>query len=99
MARGADLFILECFAYAPRPKFHLDFQTLSARRPDFCAKRTVLTHMSQDMLDHLDRVDVETAHDGMLIEVPRRARSRGRVPPSCALALDGPEQARGARAR
>jgi ribonuclease BN (tRNA processing enzyme) len=71
IARDADLFILECFAYAPRPKFHLDFQTLRARWPDFCARRTVLTHMSQDMLDHLDRVDVETAHDGMLIEVPR----------------------------
>jgi ribonuclease BN (tRNA processing enzyme) len=70
IARDADLFILECFAYAPRPKFHLDFQTLRARWPDFCARRTVLTHMSQDMLDHLDRVDVETAHDGMLIEVP-----------------------------
>jgi ribonuclease BN (tRNA processing enzyme) len=71
IARDADLFILECFAYAPRPKFHLDFQTLRARWPDFCARRTVLTHMSQDMLDHLDRVDVETAHDGMLIEVSR----------------------------
>jgi ribonuclease BN (tRNA processing enzyme) len=71
IARDADLFILECFAYAPRPKFHLDFQTLRARWPDFCARRTILTHMSQDMLDNLDRVDVETAHDGMLLEVPR----------------------------
>jgi ribonuclease BN (tRNA processing enzyme) len=71
IARDADLFILECFAYAPRSKFHLDFQTLRARWPELRARRTVLTHMSQDMLEHLDRVDVETAHDGMLIELPR----------------------------
>jgi ribonuclease BN (tRNA processing enzyme) len=70
IARDADLFILECFAYAPQPKFHLDFQTLQARWPDLGARRTVLTHMSRDMLDRLDRIDVETAHDGMLIELP-----------------------------
>jgi ribonuclease BN (tRNA processing enzyme) len=70
IARDADLFILECFAYAPQPKFHLDFQTLRARWGDLGARRTVLTHMSCDMLDRLDRVDVETAHDGMLIELP-----------------------------
>jgi ribonuclease BN (tRNA processing enzyme) len=70
IARGADLFILECFAYLPQPKFHLDFQTLRARWRDLRARRTVLTHMSRDMLERLDRVDVETAHDGMLIELP-----------------------------
>jgi ribonuclease BN (tRNA processing enzyme) len=70
LGRDADLFLLECFAFAPQPKFHLDFQTLRSRWHDLGARRTVLTHMSQDMLDHLDRVDVETAHDGMLIELP-----------------------------
>ena len=76
IARDADLFILECFAYAPQPKFHLDFQTLRARWGDLGAKRTVLTHMSREMLDRLDRVDVETAHDGMLIELPNGAGRR-----------------------
>jgi ribonuclease BN (tRNA processing enzyme) len=74
IARDADLFIIECFAYEPFPKFHLDFQTLRARWHEFSAKRTVLTHMSQAMLDQLDRVDVETMHDGMLIELPHAAR-------------------------
>jgi ribonuclease BN (tRNA processing enzyme) len=81
IARDADLFILECFAYAPSAKFHLDFQTLRARWPDLCARRTVLTHMSQDMLDHLDRVDVETAHDGMLIELAREPVTVGQPLP------------------
>ncbi|MGH6921049.1 MAG: MBL fold metallo-hydrolase [Geminicoccaceae bacterium] len=70
VARHADLFIVECFTYAPLPTFHLDFQTLRARWPELCARRTVLTHMGQDMLEHLDGVDVEAAHDGMLIELP-----------------------------
>jgi ribonuclease BN (tRNA processing enzyme) len=74
IARDADLFILECFAYEPLPKFHLDYQTLRARWHDLSAKRTVLTHMSQAMLDRLDRIDVETAQDGMLIELPRARR-------------------------
>lgn len=69
-ARGADLFIVECYAYQPKPKFHLDFQTLSARRADLGAKRLLLTHMGQDMLNHADQLDIETARDGMLIELP-----------------------------
>lgn len=70
VARDADLFIVECYAYRSKPKFHLDFQTLSARRADLRAKRLLLTHMSQDMLNHLDQLDVEAARDGMLIELP-----------------------------
>jgi ribonuclease BN (tRNA processing enzyme) len=83
IARDADLFILECFAYAPQPKFHLDFQTLRTRWRDLRARRTVLTHMSHDMLERLDRVDAETAHDGMLIELPGEAgrfEGDGRLP-------------------
>ena len=52
-----------------------------ARRGDLRARRTVLTHMSQDMLEHLDhaeRIGVETAHDGMLLEL-----SGGRGPLGC----------------
>jgi ribonuclease BN (tRNA processing enzyme) len=74
LGRDADLLLLECFAFAPQAKFHLDFQTLRSRWHDLGARRTVLTHMSQDMLDHLDRVDVETARDGMLIEIPCETR-------------------------
>ncbi|HEX5077647.1 MAG TPA: MBL fold metallo-hydrolase [Geminicoccaceae bacterium] len=81
IARDADLLILECFAYAPLATYHLDFQTVRARRGDLRARRTVLTHMSQGMLEHLDhaeRIGVETAHDGMLLEL-----SDGRGPLGC----------------
>jgi ribonuclease BN (tRNA processing enzyme) len=85
VAQGADLFIVECFAYAPKSKSHLDFQTLCARRPDLGAKRMVLTHMSQDTLARIDRqdlarLDMEAAHDGMVIKLPDAARSGADAP-------------------
>jgi len=37
-------------------KFHLDFETLIAHLDDIRPKRLVLTHMSDNMLAHLDGV-------------------------------------------
>lgn len=73
VAHESDLFICECYGFTPKPKFHLDYQTLSARLPDFSARRIVLTHMSQEMLAQLDRLELETAYDGMVIELPGQA--------------------------
>ena len=69
VASGADLLITECYAFDRKPSHHLDFQTLSSRRHELGAKRVLLTHMSQAMLDRLDRIGWEAAEDGLLIEV------------------------------
>lgn len=71
VARGADLFITECYAYEAGPPHHLDFRTLSARRPDLRVKRLLLTHLSSDMLARTGDLDgdVDLAEDGMLIEL------------------------------
>jgi ribonuclease BN (tRNA processing enzyme) len=66
-ARGADLFICEAYFYAKKIKYHLDFQTLYAHRGRFDCRRVILTHMSQDMLSHLDEVEFECAEDGKLV--------------------------------
>jgi hypothetical protein len=42
---------------------------LSSRRRELRAKRVLLTHMSQEMLDRVDGIDWETAEDGLLIEL------------------------------
>lgn len=63
----ADLFVCECHAFDKAVPHHLNHTTLSAKRPLFSARRIVLTHMSDDMLDNLDHVDFETAHDGLVI--------------------------------
>lgn len=78
VARDADLFIMECYAYRPVSKFHMDYHTLCEHLPELRAKRMVLTHMSQEMLDRLDQVEIETAYDGMVIELPPRPASLAR---------------------
>lgn len=69
LARNADLLIMECFGYAPSI-YHMDYKTLRAQLPLLSAKRIVLTHMGQEMLDRLARVELETAYDGMVIQLP-----------------------------
>jgi len=68
-ARGADLFICECYMFDTPVKFHLDYMTLKSRLPEIDARRVVLTHMSAAMLARLDRLDIETAQDGLVVEV------------------------------
>ncbi len=68
-AEGADLFVCECNDFEKRAPGHLDYRTLSARRSEFECGRFVLTHMSDEMLARLDELDIETAVDGMVIEV------------------------------
>jgi ribonuclease BN (tRNA processing enzyme) len=69
VASGADLLITECYAFDRQASHHLDFKTLSSRRRELQAKRVLLTHMSQEMLDRVDGIDWETAEDGLLIEL------------------------------
>jgi ribonuclease BN (tRNA processing enzyme) len=69
VARDADLFLAECYSYDKNRSYHLNYTTLLARRPELRAKRLVLTHMSEDMLERLDQIEVEMAEDGMLLEI------------------------------
>ena len=70
VAEDADLFICECHSYKPNLVWHLDWQTLSACQESLRAKRILLTHMSQPMLDRtptLDRSPFEFAVDGLAV--------------------------------
>ncbi len=69
VARGADLFICECFQYDGPKKNHMDYPALLKNRHLLDAKRIVLTHMSDSMLEHLDAVEFECAYDGMVIDL------------------------------
>jgi ribonuclease BN (tRNA processing enzyme) len=70
LARGADVFVCESNFYEDQVPGHLSFQTVQDRRRLFDCRRLVLTHMGQDMLRHLDELEVEVAHDGRAIELP-----------------------------
>jgi ribonuclease BN (tRNA processing enzyme) len=68
-ARGADLFICECNYFDQDVPGHLDYRTLRAHSSQLTCRRLVLTHMGDQMLEHLDEVEAETATDGLAIEV------------------------------
>lgn len=68
-AMGADLLVCECFQYDGPRKNHMDYPALLKNRHLLDAKRIVLTHMSDSMLEHLDAVEFECAYDGMVIDL------------------------------
>jgi len=68
-ARNADLFICEAYTFDKQVKFHVDYASLRSHRQRLTCRRLILTHMSTNMLAHVDEIDVETAHDGLVIEL------------------------------
>jgi ribonuclease BN (tRNA processing enzyme) len=68
-ARGADLFVCECNFFDRRVPGHLDYRTLASKRAQLDCRRLVITHMSEEMLAHLDELDVGAAHDGLVVTV------------------------------
>jgi ribonuclease BN (tRNA processing enzyme) len=72
IARGADLFITECFDYDRDLTGHLSWKTVKQRLPDFAAKRVMVTHMNSTVLTCLDEVaagGVLVAKDGLALDL------------------------------
>jgi len=69
IARDADLFVTECYAYDKPIRYHLNFRTLEQNLPRLTAKKLILTHMSDEMLAQIENVPQTTASDGMVVEL------------------------------
>jgi ribonuclease BN (tRNA processing enzyme) len=69
LADGADLFICECNEFDRSVPGHLSYRTLTERRSELRCQRLILTHLGREMLAHLDEVEIESAHDGAVIEL------------------------------
>jgi ribonuclease BN (tRNA processing enzyme) len=69
VARGADLFVIECYAYDKPIRNHLNLKTIEQNLARFGAKKLVLTHMSDAMLAQSHKVAHVSASDGMKIEL------------------------------
>ena len=67
VSRGADLFLCEAYFFEKNIKFHLSYRTLMEHRAQLGCRKLVLTHMGNDMLNHLRGLDVEWAEDGKSI--------------------------------
>lgn len=68
-ASGADLFICECSSYDRPIEGHLDYLSLCAKLPMIGAKRVILTHMNEDMLERRETLPQETASDGLTVSI------------------------------
>lgn len=64
-----DLFLCECCYWETEVDFHINYPEIERNRPRIGARRLVLSHLGREVLEKLDRVKLEYAHDGMVIEV------------------------------
>ena len=69
LLKNADLLIAESYFYEKDIKYHLNYRTLMEQMPLLKPKELLLTHMSQDMLDRLQKIDAKAAYDGLEIRV------------------------------
>ena len=72
IARGADLFIVECYDYDRDLTGHMNWATIKRRLPDFNARRVMLTHMNPTMLAKVEDAKgagVLVAEDGLTLDL------------------------------
>jgi ribonuclease BN (tRNA processing enzyme) len=71
-ARGADLFICECFGFEPGGRYHLNWRTIEEHLPEIGAKKVLLTHLGPEALannDMMRHATVSIAEDGLQLDV------------------------------
>ncbi|MFW9996530.1 MAG: MBL fold metallo-hydrolase [Candidatus Odinarchaeota archaeon] len=68
LGKDVDLYIMECNDFTSVSP-HLNYEEIIANRNLIGAKRIVLNHLGATMLENLDKVDIETASDGYIIEL------------------------------
>ncbi|HEX4407347.1 MAG TPA: MBL fold metallo-hydrolase [Xanthobacteraceae bacterium] len=69
IGRDADLFICECYTRDKPIKSHMSLDLLASHLDKIRPKRLILTHMSDDMLEHRAELPYETAEDGLIVEI------------------------------
>ena len=67
-ASGADLFICEAYFFDKVMKYHIDYRTLSDHLPAIGTKRTIVTHMSSELLGRQGELALEAASDGLVVD-------------------------------
>jgi ribonuclease BN (tRNA processing enzyme) len=67
IAVDADLLIAECYYYGKAIKNHLTYRAVAEGVRLAGARRTILTHMSAEMLAHRGDVPEECAEDGLVV--------------------------------
>lgn len=71
-ARGADLYITECYLYDGPVRYHLSWEMIARELPRLDAARIMLTHMGKSMLGRRGEIvdpRIVIAEDGMTLDV------------------------------
>ena len=69
VAEGADLFICECNNYNPLGPSHLSYKEIMQKRSQLRSKKIVLTHMSEEVLNKMETLEMKALKDGMEIRI------------------------------
>ncbi|HVN88376.1 MAG TPA: MBL fold metallo-hydrolase [Candidatus Binataceae bacterium] len=69
-AAGADLFLCECTYFeSAHLDFHMNYPQLQERRERFDVGRMILTHVGGEVLRRANEIRIETASDGMTVQI------------------------------
>jgi ribonuclease BN (tRNA processing enzyme) len=69
VARGADLFICECYAFDKAVPFHISYAQVRQELSTLGARRVLLTHLGREALARRKEIEFEIAEDGMELEL------------------------------
>jgi len=70
--RDSDLFLCECCSMQPATKLHTSYADILANRSRLGCAKLLLTHLGADVRE-APPLEVERAHDGMIVDIDRRA--------------------------
>lgn len=69
LARDADVLVCEAYSFEKKIPYHLDYATLLKHRSELGCRRLIITHMSDDVLNHINELEIEVAQDGGIVPV------------------------------
>lgn len=69
LAKDADLFICECNFYSLEVTGHMTYLTLREKLSKLHFKKILLTHLGNEMLANLSKLDLPVASDGMQLTI------------------------------
>ena len=69
LAEQADLLVLECYAFDTPMKAHLDYTTILDHLPELNARKIMLTHFGDQMLDNQEKLSLECLEEGKIYPV------------------------------
>jgi ribonuclease BN (tRNA processing enzyme) len=67
--QGADLFLCECTFFETRLNTHIDYPRIIENLARLQAKRTILTHLGDEVQKRCREIDMELACDGLSIQL------------------------------